>query len=63
MNAPQKFKRFKINTLIKSIIIPLIIIITSALIFYMTFPYIESALPNGNAFNEQAVQTEAVEDE
>ncbi|MGN1421446.1 MAG: hypothetical protein ACI4XC_08040 [Eubacterium sp.] len=63
MNAPQKFKRFKINTVIKSIIIPLAIVISSALIFYMTFPFIEDALPNGSNYEEQAVQTEAIENE
>ncbi len=63
MDAPQKFKRFKTNMVVKSIIIPLIIIILSAMMFYMTFPFIENALPNGNNPDGQTVQTEAIENE
>ncbi|MGN1328205.1 MAG: hypothetical protein ACI4V4_00730 [Eubacterium sp.] len=63
MNAPQKFKRFKINTVIKSIVIPLIIIVLSSMLFYVAFPFIESALPNGSNLDEQTVQTEAIENE
>lgn len=63
MNTHQRFKRFKRNTIIKSIVIPLLIVTLSALVFYMTFPYIENALPNGSDLNEQIVQTEAVDNE
>ncbi len=63
METSQKFKKFRNNTLLKSIIIPIITIILSALIFYMTIPYIEEALPNGEEYSEQTVQTEAIENE
>ena len=63
MDTPRTFKRYKNNTLVKSIIIPLIIIILSALMFYMALPYVEDTLPNENEYSEQIVQTEAVENE